>query len=247
MGPVEEGAIIFITSTIVWPQVKQQGGNRAPPINRKLDWRFTDHGPAHLNRIQFPLLSFPSWSFRKTLILIRQRAGRLKTSITENKPNWSHGPQTCLTQWNYERAMLWRAIQDRQVMLEGSDKTWSTGEEKGKPLQYSCLKNPMNSVKRQKDRTLKDELPRWVGVQYATRDRWRNKSRKNEETEPKQKHLTMDVTGDGSQDQGCKEQYCIGTWNIRSMNQGKFEAVKQKMARVNMDILGISELKWTVL
>ena len=57
----------------------------------------------------------------------------------------------------------------------------------------------------------------------------------------------MDVTGDGSQDQGCKEQYCIGTWNIRSMNQGKFEAVKQKMARVNMDILGISELKWTVL
>ena len=103
----------------------------------------------------------------------------------------------------------------------------------------------MNSVKRQKDRTLKDELPRWVVVQYATRDRWRNKSRKNEETEPKQKHLAMDVTGDGSQDQGCKEQYCIWTWNIRSMNQGKFEAVKQKMARVNMDILGISELKWT--
>ena len=154
------------------------------------------------------------------------------------------GPQPCLTQWNYEWAM---ATQDRRVMLEHSDKTWSTGEEKGKPLQYSCLKNPMNSMKRQKDRTLKDELPRWVGVQYATRDRWRNKSRKNEETEPKQKHLTMDVTGDGSQDQGCKEQYCIGTWNIRSMNQGKFEAVKQKMARVNTDILGISELKWTGL
>ena len=84
-------------------------------------------------------------------------------------------------------------------MLERSDKTWSTGEEKGKPLQYSCLKNPMNSMKRQKDRTLKDELPRSVGAQYATGDQWRNNSRKNEETEPKQKqHPVVDVTGGGS-------------------------------------------------
>ena len=113
----------------------------------------------------FPLSqSFPSGSFHKPLILIHQRTGRLKTSITENKPNWSHGPQTCLTQWNYERAMPWRAIQDRQVMLEHSDKTWSTAEGNGKPLQYSCLENPMNSMKRQNDRILKGELPRLVAA-----------------------------------------------------------------------------------
>ena len=101
-------------------------------------------------------------------------------------------------------------------------------------------------MKRQKDRTLKDELPRSVGAQYATADQWRNNSRKNEGMEPKQKqHPAVDVTGDGSQVPCCKEQYCIGTWNVRSINQGKLEVVKQKMARVNIDILGISELKWT--
>ena len=104
----------------------------------------------------------------------------------------------------------------------------------------------MNSMKRQKDRTLKEELPRSVGAQYATGDQWRNNSRKIEETETKQKqHAVVDVTGDGSKVQCCKEQYCIGTWNVRSMNQGKLEVVKQEMARVNVDILGISELKWT--
>ena len=91
---------------------------------------------------------------------------------------------------------------------------------------------------------LKDELPRLVGAQYATRDKWRTNSRKNEETEPKQKqHPVVDVTGDGSNVWCCKEQYCIGTWNVRSMNQGKLEVIKQEMARVNIDILGISELK----
>ena len=104
----------------------------------------------------------------------------------------------------------------------------------------------MNSMKKQKDRTLKDELPRPVGAQYATGDQWRNNSRKKEETEPKQKqHTVVDVTGDGSKVQCGKEQYCIGTWNVRSMNQGKFQVVKQEMARVNVNILGISELKWT--
>ena len=104
----------------------------------------------------------------------------------------------------------------------------------------------MNSMKRQKNRTLKDELPRSVGAQHATRDQWRTNSRKNEETEPKQKqHSVVDVTGDGSKVQYCKEQYCIGTWNVRSMNQGKLEVVKQEMARVNVNILGISKLKWT--
>ena len=75
--------------------------------------------------------------------------------------------------------MLYRATQDTQVMVESSDKMRSTGEENGKPLQYSCLKNPMNSMKRQKDRTLKDEFPRSVCAQYATGDQWRNNSRKN--------------------------------------------------------------------
>ena len=112
-------------------------------------------------------------------------------------------------------------------MVQRSDKTWSTGDGNGKPLQYSCLENPMNSMKRQKDRTLKHELPRSVGAQYDTRDQWRNNSRKNERTEPKQKqHPAVDVTGDGSKVRCCKEQCCIGTWNVRSINQGKLEVVK---------------------
>ena len=84
-------------------------------------------------------------------------------------------------------------------MVESSDKTWSTGERNGKLLQYSCLENPMNSMKRQKGRTPKDELPRLVGAQYATGDQWRNNSRKNEDTKPKQKqHSVVDMTGDRS-------------------------------------------------
>ena len=83
-------------------------------------------------------------------------------------------------------------------MLESSDKTWSTGEGNGKPLQYSCLENPINSMKRQKDMTLKDELPRSVGAQYATGEEWRNNSRKNEEMDPKQnQHPAVGVTGNG--------------------------------------------------
>jgi len=102
----------------------------------------------------------------------------------------------------------------------------------------------MNSMKKKKDRTLKDELLRLVGAQYATGDQWRNNSRKNEGMEPKQKqHPAVDVIGDRSRVQCYKEKYCIGTWNVRSMNQGKLEVVKQEMARVNVDILGISKLK----
>ena len=104
----------------------------------------------------------------------------------------------------------------------------------------------MNSMKRQKDRTLKEELPRSVGSQCGTGDWWRNSSRKNEETEPKQKqHPVVGVTGDGSKVRCCKEQYCIGTRNVRFMNQGKLEVAKQEMTRVNIYILGISKLKWT--
>ena len=123
---------------------------------------------------------------------------------------------------------------------------WSAGEGNGKPLQYSCFENSMNSMRRQRDRTPTDELPRLVGAQYATGDQWRHNSRKNEGMEPKQKqHPVLDVTGDGSKVQCCKEQYSIGTWNVRSMNQGKLEVVKQEMANITINILGISELKWT--
>ena len=91
------------------------------------------------------------------------------------------------------------ATQDGRVMVERSDGMWSTGEGNGKPLQYSCLENPMNSMKRQKDKILKDELPRLVGAQYATGDQWRNNSRKNERMETKQKqHLVVDGTDDRS-------------------------------------------------
>jgi hypothetical protein len=129
-------------------------------------------------------------------------------------------------------------------MVESSDRMWSTGEGNGKLLQYSCVENPMSSMKRQKDRTLKDKLPRSLGAQYATGNQWRNNSRKNERMEPKQKqHPVANRTDDGSRVRCCKEQYCIGTWNVRAMNQGKLEIVKQEMKRVNLNILGISELR----
>ena len=104
----------------------------------------------------------------------------------------------------------------------------------------------MNSMKRQNDRILKEELPRSVDAQHTTGDQWRNNSRKNEGMEPKQKQYpAVDVTGNRSKVRRCKEQYCIETWNVRSMNQGKLEVVKQEMPRVNANILGTGELKWT--
>ena len=91
------------------------------------------------------------------------------------------------------------ATQDGGVIVERTDRMWSTGEGNGKPLQYSCLENTMNSMKSQNDRILKEELPRLVGAQYATGEEWRNNSRKNKEMEPKRKqHPVVDVTGDGS-------------------------------------------------
>ena len=101
------------------------------------------------------------------------------------------------------------------------------------PLQYFCLEYPTNSMKRQKDMTLKDELSRSVGAW----EKQKNSSRRNEEAEPKRKqHPVVDVSSGESKVRYCKEQYCIGTWNIRSMNQSKLEMVKQEMARVNIDI-----------
>ena len=113
-------------------------------------------------------------------------------------------------------------------MVESYDKMWSTGEGNGKSLQYSCLENPMNSMKRQKDRTLKDKLPRLVGAQYATGDQWRNNPRKNEEMEPKEQHPAVDVIGNGSKVRCYEEQYCVGTWNVRSMNQGNCKWSKRR-------------------
>ena len=124
-------------------------------------------------------------------------------------------------------AVLCRPTQDGCVMVESYDKFWSSGEGNGKLLKYSCLENPMNNMKRQTDRTLKDEHPRSVGDKHATGDQSRNNSRKNKEMEPKQKqHPVVDVTGDGNKVRCYKEQYCIGTWNVRLMNQGKLEVVK---------------------
>ena len=106
----------------------------------------------------------------------------------------------------------------------------------------ACQPQPRQPhMKRQNDRTLKDELPQSVGAQYATGDQWRNNSRKNEEVEPKRKqHPDVDVTGDGSKGRCSNEQCCIGTWNVRFMNQGILEVVKQEMSRVNINILEIS-------
>ena len=107
------------------------------------------------------------------------------------------------------------ATQDGPVVLERSDRIWSNGEGNGKPLQYSCLENSMNSMKRQNDMILKEDLPRSVRAQYATGDQWRNNSRKKEGMEPKQKqHPVVNGTGDGSRVRCCKEQYCIETWKV---------------------------------
>ena len=174
-----------------------------------------------------------------------QRANTLKP-YSQKTSQSNHTRTTALTT-SMKLSHARGATQDRRVMVERSDRMWPSGEGNDKPLQYSCLENPMNTMKRQNDRTLKDELPRSVGAQYATGEKWRNNTRKNEETKPKRKQCTvMDVAGDGSKVQCCKEQYCIGTWNLRFMDQGKLGVVKQEMSRVNVDIhLQISELKWT--
>ena len=133
--------------------------------------------------------------------------------------------------------------------MKNSDKMWSTGGRNGKLHQCSCCKNPMNDMKRQNDMTLEDQPPRLDDVQYATGEEWRaitSSYRKDKVTGPKQKQCSVvDVSGGESKVQSCKEQYCLGTWNVRSMNQGKLDVVKQEVARVNIDILEISELKWT--
>ena len=126
-----------------------------------------------------------------------QRADTLKRY--SQKTSQSNHTRTTALSNSMELSHARRATQDGRVMVERSDRAWSTGEGNGKPLQYSCLENPMNSVKRQNDRIPKEELPKSLGAQYATGDQWRNNSRKNEGMEPKQKlYPAGDVTGDRS-------------------------------------------------
>ena len=126
-----------------------------------------------------------------------QRADTLK--LYSQKTSQSNHTRTTALPNSQKLSHAYRVTQDGRVMVERSDRVWSTGEGNGKPLQYSCLENPMNSRKRQNDRILKEEQPRSVGAEYATGDQWRNNSRKNEGMEPKQKQYpAVDVTGDRS-------------------------------------------------
>ena len=137
----------------------------------------------------------------------------------------------------------------RQVMVESSDKAWSTGEGNGNPLQYPCQENPMDSIKRLKEMMPEDEPLRSEGVRYATGEEQRaipSSSRKSEAAGPKPKgRSVVEVSGSERKVRCYKDQYCLGTWTVRSMNQGKLDVVTHEMARLNIDILGISELKWT--
>ena len=146
----------------------------------------------------------------------------MKTTITENLPNWSHRPQPYLTQWNYEPCHV--------GLLKTSGSWWRVLAKRG-PLEKEManhfsilgLRTPW-SMKRQKDRTLKDELSRLVGAQYTNGDQWRNNSRMKRLSQCS----VVDMTGDESKVLCYKEKYCIGTWNVRSMNQGKLEVVKRR-------------------
>ena len=155
-----------------------------------------------------------------------QKADTLKP-YSQKTSHSNHTRTTALSN-SMKPSHAFGTTQDGRVMVERSDRAWSTGEGNGKLLQYSCLENPMNTMKIQNDRIPKEVLPRSLGAQYATGDQWRNNSRKNEGREPKQKQYSVvHVTGDRSKIRCCKEQYCIGIWNVGSLNQGKLEVVKR--------------------
>ena len=145
-------------------------------------------------------------------------------------------------------AMPCRDTQDRWVIVKSSNKMRSTGERNGNLLQYSCLENTMSVWKGKKDMIVEDETPKLEGVQYTTGKEWRivtDSPNKNEVTGPKHEwHSAGDMPGCESKVRCCTEQYCIGTWNVRSINQSKLDVVKQEMARLTIDMVWISELKW---
>ena len=158
---------------------------------------------------------------------------------------FKHGSQPCLTQRNYKPCHVGPPKTNRSPwrVLTKYDSL-----EKGMASHFSilALTTPQTVWKGKKDMTLKDDSPGSVGVQYATGEEWRNSYRRNEEAEKKWKQCpVVDVFGGGSKVWCCKEQYCIGIWNVGSMHQGKFEVIEQEMARANADSLGTSELKWT--
>ena len=149
-----------------------------------------------------------------------QRADTLKPY--SQKTSQSNHTRTTALSNSVKPSHALGATQDGRVMVERSDRMWSTGEGNGKPLKYSCLQNPMNTMKSQNDKIQEEELSRSVSAQNTTGDQWRNNSRKNEGMESKQEQYpAVDVTGDRSKVRCCKEQYRIGIWNVRSMNQGK--------------------------
>ena len=207
--------ILFVASKSLFPQSCVSSGSSM------VGWMVTSSKRAYAKpRSAAPRAPAPAvghcWPMPLQETLKHSKADLAQLLIT-----WSTVLSNSLKLW----AVPCRATQEGQVMVESSDKTWSTGEGNDKALQYSCLENPMNSMKRQGK---KIGHQKWT-VQYATGDQWRNNSRKNEETEPKQKqHPVVGVTGNGSKIWCCKEQYCIGTWNVRSMHQGKLEVVKQE-------------------
>ena len=193
--------------------------------------------------------SLPSGSFHKPLLLIQQRADRRSKNFCSLQ-NKSHSLRKLTklipwitSQWNYEPCRAGPTKMDRswwRILTKCG--RW---EGNGKPLQYSHLMNTTHSLKRQKGMTPEDEGPGSLCVSYATGEEKRNCSTKNEEAGPKQKWCSaIAVSGGESKIQCCKEEYCIETWNVRSMNQAEFDMVKQEIARVNINILGISELKW---
>ena len=165
--------------------------------------------------------------------------------------HWSqnHGQLANLITWNTalsNSVQLSHAMWGHPGSVIMMEAMWSTEKGMAKHFSILALRSPWTVWEGRMMGVFKGELPMFIGSQYATGDQWRNNSRKNEEMEPKQNQQpVMDGTGDGRKAQCYKEQYCIGTRNVRSMNQGKLEGVKQEMARVNVDMLGISKLKWT--
>ena len=196
MGPFEESPIVFITSTIVWPQVNNREGTQLYPSTENWIKDLLSMPPPIRIRPSFPLSeSLPSGSFHKPLILLHQRADRLKTTITESGTIWSQGPQSCLTQWNYEPCHVgppksdwswWRVLTKHGPLEKGMANHFSS----------RALRTPWTVWKVKKVGHWKRNS-RLVGAQYATGDQSRNNSRKNEGMEPKQKqHPVVDVTGD---------------------------------------------------
>ena len=222
----------FIQWNTTWFQNRKTGFPSQILIGSKL-WRnsASSRGPRAWYRdeeLSFWSQAFCLWTQASHLRWASLMAQMVKNLLAVQETSvWSLGQED---PWNREWLLTPGLPFPSPVdHIEWTIRMCFTGKGNGKPLQYSCLENLMNSMKRQNDRILKEELPRSVGAQYATRDQWRNNSRKNEGMEPKQKQYpVVDVTGDRSKVWCFKEQYCIGTWNVRSMNQGKLEVVKQR-------------------